>query len=454
MSTTTPSRPASAVFHRRPGDPYPVFVRGDGALMWDETGKRYLDLSSGMAWAASLGQGRADMARVLADQAGRLTYIHNAWASTDRQEELAHRLTALAPEGITRAMFTSGGSESNELAMRISRQYHLSRGDGGRWKIVSLEHSYHGATVGALSMTGRVNVNEMVTADYAPYLVRFPRVPAYITYRGPLADLPPQEAARTAAGWLAERIEQEGPETVAAFIVEPVLGSGMIVAPDGYLAAVREVCDRYGVLMIADEVMTGAGRTGSFLRVGELGVVPDMVILAKAISGGYAPLGAVLIHERIATALIEAGRRLDHVHTYSGQPISCAVGLAVLDILEREGLIEQARSRGEYLRAALRKDLGDLWCIGEVRGVGLADGVEYVRDRQTREAYPDASGVARSMWEGMLERGFIMPSLRYQGSDLIGDFSILAPPFVIGEAQINEAVAALRDTIEAAAPGW
>lgn len=260
-------------------------------------------------------------------------------------------------------MFTSGGSESNELAMRISRQYHLSRGE-----IVSLEHSYHGATVGALSMTERVNVSEMVTAADAPYLVRFPRVPAYITYRGPLADLPPQEAARTTAG---------------------------------YLAAVREVCDRYGVLMIADEVMTGAGRTGSFPRVGELGVVPDMVIMAKAISGGYAPW-----------------------------------------------------ARGEYLRAALRERLGDLWCIGEVRGVGLADGIEYVRDRQTREAYPEASGVARSIWEGMLERGFIMPSLRYQGSDLIGDFSILAPSFVISEAQIDEAVAALRDTIEVAAPGW
>jgi len=212
--------------------------------MWDATGKRYLDLSSGMAWAASLGQGRPDIGRVMAEQAGRLTYIHNAWASTDRQEELAWRLTALAPERITRAMFTSGGSESNELAMRICRQFHLSRGDDRRWKVISLEHSYHGATVGALSMTGRVNVNEMVTTDYADYLIPFPRVAAPITYRGPLADLPPGAAAATAAGWLAERIEAEGPETVSAFIVEPILGAGMIVTPDGYLAAIREVCDR------------------------------------------------------------------------------------------------------------------------------------------------------------------------------------------------------------------
>ena len=421
----------SAVFHRRPGDPYPVFVRGEGCEMWDSTGKRYLDLSSGMAWAASLGQGRADIGRVMAEQAATLTYIHNAWASTDRQEELAWRLTDLAPEGITRAMFTSGGSESNELAMRICRQYHLSRGDRSRWKIISTRHSYHGATVGALSMTGRVNVNEMVTTDYADYLIPFPKVEAPITYRGPLAGLSHEEAARTAAGWLAATIETEGPETVSAFIVEPILGAGMIVPPPGYLAAIREVCDRYGVLFIADEVMTGAGRTGSFLRIGELGVTPDFVILAKAISGGYAPLGAVLIHERVAGALIEAGRRLDHVHTHSGHPVSCAAGIAVLDILECDGLIEQARARGEHLRR-----------------------VEYVRDPATREPFPESAAVARSIWEGMLARGYILPSLHYQGSELIGDFSYLTPAFVISESQIDEATAALRDTVKAARPDW
>jgi adenosylmethionine-8-amino-7-oxononanoate aminotransferase len=418
--------------------------------MWDATGKRYLDMSSGMAWAASLGQGREDIARVMAEQATRLTYIHNAWASTDRQEEFASRLTALAPAGISRAMFTSGGSESNELAMRICRQYHLSRGDRGRWKIISTKHSYHGATAGALSMTGRINVNEMVTTDYADYLIDFPRVDPAITYRGPLANLPPHEAAATAAGWLADVIDAQGAETVSAFIVEPILGAGMIVPPNGYLEAIREVCDRYGVLFIADEVMTGAGRTGSFLRVGESGVVPDLVIMAKAISGGYAPLGAVLIHDRVAEAITAAGRRLDHVHTYSGHPVSCAVGVAVLDVLEREGLVAQAKVRGEYLRAAVAREIEPLGVLGEVRGAGLANGVEYVRDPATREAFPESAGFARTIWEGMLERGYILPSLHYQGSDLIGDYSYLTPAFVISEAQIDEAVSALRDTIEAA----
>ena len=453
--TSPTERPAtSAVFHRRPGDPYPMFVRGEGCYLWDDRGKRYLDLSSGMAWAASLGQGRADLAEVLARQAGRLTYIHNAWASTDRQEELAARLTSLAPAGITRAMFTSGGSESNELALRISRQYHLARNEPSRWKIISLEHSYHGASIGALSMTGRVNVNELVTTDYAPYLIPFPKIAAPITYRGPFSGVEPGVAARMAATALADRIEVEGPETVAAFIVEPVMGAGMIVPPDDYLRLIREVCDRYGVLMIADEVMTGAGRTGSFLRVERLGVTPDLIIMAKALSGGYAALGAVLIHERVAETLIGAGKRLDHVHTFSGNPVACAVGLAVLDILERDDLVSAAREQGEYLREQLREVLGDLWCIGDIRGAGLANAVEYVRDRETREAYPESSDLPRSIWDGMLERGFIIPSARYMGNDLISDYSNLSPPFVITREQIRESVVALRDTIEAASPGW
>jgi len=447
MAMTDSVRP-SAVFHRRQGDPYPVFVRGQGCELWDDTGKRYLDMSSGMAWAASIGQGRADIGQAMAEQAGRMAYIQNAWASTDRQEELAWRLTDLAPAGITRAMFTSGGSESNELAMRVCRQYHLARGDVERWKVISLTHSYHGATMGALSMTGRVNVNEMVTTDYADYLIDFPRVEAPITYRGELADLPAAEQASTAAGWLADRIEAEGPETVSAFIVEPILGSGMIVLPDGYLEAAREVCQRYGVLFIADEVMTGAGRTGSFLRIGALGMEPDLIILAKAISGGYAPLGSVLIHEHVGETIAGGRRRLDHVHTHSGHPVVCAAGLAVLDALEREDLIEQARVRGAYLRSAVERELAGTGVVGEVRGVGLASGVEYVRDPKTRDAFPAAAGIGAAIWEGMLERGVIMPSLHYEGSDLIGDFSYLTPAFVISEAQIDEAVAALHDTIE------
>ena len=445
----------SAVFHRRPGDDYPVFVHGEGCQLWDSTGKRYLDLSSGMAWAASLGQGRQEIADVMATQAATLTYLHNAWASTDRQEEYATRLTALAPAGITRAMFTSGGSESNELAIRIVRQYQLAVGQPDRWKIISLEHSYHGASVGALSLTGAISVNEMMATDYDPYLIPFPRVPAPITYRGPFANLAPGEAARAAAAAVEAGIVAAGPTTVAALILEPIMGNGaMTVMPDGYVALVREICDRYGLLLIVDEVMTGAGRTGRFLRSEALGVVPDLIIMAKAISGGYAPLGAVLLHERVTEAIRQAGRRMDHVHTHSGHPVSCAVGLAVLDILEREALVAQAGNRGAFLRAELERQLGDHPAIGDVRGVGLANAVEFVADRGSRRAFPASSGVAASIWEGMLERGYIMPARRYQDSDVIGDYALLAPAFVISEDEIREGVAALKDTIEVASRRW
>lgn len=456
MSTQS-QRTTSAVFHRRPGEAYPVFVRGEGCYLWDSEGKRYLDLSSGMAWSATLGQGRADMARELSEQAGRLTFIHNAWASTDRQEEYAARLTALAPGGVTRAMFTSGGSESNELALRITRQYHLARGEPERWKIISLEHSYHGSTIGALSMTGKTNVTDvdLLATDYSPYLIDFPKIAAPITYRGRFLGLSPAEAARDAAGMLADRIELEGPESVAAFILEPIMGAAaMAVPPTEYLPLVRQICDDYGVLLIADEVLTGAGRTGAFLCVEHSAVTPDLVVLAKGLSGGYAALGAVLIHHQVAEAIADVGRRLDHVHTFSGHPIACAVGLAVLDILDRDQLIVAATKRGEFLRELLRKELSSLWCVGDVRGVGLANAVEFVSDKESREPFPEASNVTEAIWEGMLRRGFILPSYRYGGSDLQGDASVFAPPFVISEEQLEHAVGALRDTIEEGQRAW
>ena len=456
MTMSKLSDPAdSAVFHRRPGETFPIFVEGEGCCYIDEQGKQFLDLSSGLAWSSTLGQGRSEIAEVLAGQAKRLSYLHNGWPSTIPQEEFATRLTARAPGGLNRAMFVSGGSEANELALRITRQYHLARGEPGRWKIISLEHSYHGATVGALSMTGVIHVNRFVTTDYDPYLIKFPLIPAPSQYRGPFAGLEPAEAGRKAADALVECIEREGPETVAAFILEPVMGNaGMTVAPPGYLKRIREICDEYGILLILDEVMTGAGRTGTFLCSEQFDVVPDLTTMAKGISGGYFPLGVVLLHDRVADTIVKGGRALDHVHTFSGHPVGCAVGLKVLEILEQENLIEQVRARGEFLRQQLHAQLGDLPCFGDVRGLGLAIALEYVADRDGRRAYTAEANVSQSIWDGMLERGFILPTERYLDSDLLGDFSVFCPPFVITEQQIVETVAALRETIEQLLPAW
>ena len=446
---------SSAVFHRRPGETFPIFVRGEGCYLYDENGRQYLDLSSGTAWSSSLGLGRADLADVLAAQARQLAYVHNGWASTRPQEEFAACLVKQAPESINRAMFVSGGSEANELALRITRQFHLSEDRRERWKIISLEHSYHGATIGALSMTGVVHVNRFVTTDYDPYLIDFPKIPAPSLYRGPFAELDPEQAGQVAAEHLVSQIELEGPETVAAFIVEPVMGNaGMTVCPPGYLRRIREICDQYGILLILDEIMTGAGRTGTFLCCEQFGIEPDLITMGKSISGGHFPLGVVLIHDRVATSLVKDKRPLDHVHTFSGHPVACAVGLKVLEILESDNLVHQVRVRGEFMRRQLRERLADLSCFGEVRGLGLALALEYVADRDTRQAYPAQADVSRSLWAGMLERGYILPTDRYLDSDLLGDFSVFCPAFIITEQQIIETIDALRDTIEHLIPAW
>ena len=352
-------------------------------------------------------------------------------------------------------MFASGGSEANELAMRITRQYHLSRGDSSRWKMISLEHSYHGATVGALSMTGKVHVNDMTTSDYAPYLIRFPKIPPPALYRGQFSRLDPEEAGLRAADTLAHKIEAEGPETIAGFIVEPIMGNaGMIYAPPGYLRRIREICDEYGIVFIVDEVMTGAGRTGRLLCSQHHDVAPDLATMAKALSGGYMGLSAVLVHDRIAESIAAASRRLDHVHTYSGHPLACAVGTKALDILQEEGLIEQSLKRGEFLRELLCQRLGDLPCFGDLRGVGLANALELVADRDSRTPYPLESRVSGAITMGMRERGFLLSSGRFTGIDLLGDVVYFTPPFIITEAQIAEAVDALGSVLEENLPTW
>ena len=289
----------SAVFYRSPDDEYPLFVRAEGCRLWDQTGHELVDLTSGVSGAAIIGQGREDIARAMAEQVQSISYMHTVAGTTLPQERLAKRLADLAPEGVDRVMFSSGGSEANEIALRIARQYHLARGEPSRWKVISLAPSYHGATAGALSMTGRWDI----TRSYQPYLFRTRKVPAPVTYRGPYRGLAGEEVARRAAETLDAAIESEGPESVSAFIAEPIaLSTGMAAPPDEYWRGVREVCDRHGVLFISDEVITGMWRTGRFLALNHADVVADITTLAKGLGAGYAPLGATLISGSVAGA--------------------------------------------------------------------------------------------------------------------------------------------------------
>jgi len=440
----------SAVFYRNPGDEYPTIIRGQGCYLWDDSGRKYLDLSSGISATAGIGQGRADIAEAMTAQATQLAFIHNARVTNDPQEALASRLADLSPGGTGKVMFTSGGSEANELSLRIARQYHLARGEPDRTKIVSLTPSYHGATVGALSMTGRLDINR----DYAPYLLPVIRVPAPITYRGRWAGLSADEVSRRFADAVGDAIEAEGAHKVAAFIIEPISPSaGLAIPPEGCWSRIREICDHYGILMIVDEIITGAGRTGRFLGIEHFGVIPDLTNLAKGLGGGYVPLGATLISDHVADTISTAKRQMGEVHTFSGAPLSCAVGLAVLNVIEREGLVEAAREKGHVLQSLLRDHLLDLPAVGAIRGIGLMQAVEYVKSKETKEIYPADVGVAQSLWSGMWERGFLLGTMRV-GNTLVGDCTFFYPPLVIDEAELERGVAALREVIQERSTGW
>ena len=440
----------SAVFYRSPGDEYPLFVRAQGCRLWDATGHELVDLTSGVSGAAIIGQGRDDIARAMADQARRISYMHTVAGTTLPQERLAARLAAPAPEGVDRVMFSSGGSEANEIALRIARQYHLARGEPSRWKVVSLTPSYHGATAGALSMTGRWDINR----SYTPYLFRTVKVPTPVTYRGPFRGLAPDEVARRAADALEAAIESEGPHSVSAFIAEPIaLSTGMAVPPDGYWSLVREVCDRHGVLFIADEVITGMWRTGRFLALDHTDVAADLTTLAKGLGAGYAPLGATLIAGKVADTIAAENRRMAEVHTYSGSAQSCAVGLAVLDAIESEHLVDHANRTGELLSALLDEHIRDLPWVGEVRGRGLFRGIEIVASKSGRTSLPVAADVARTLPAAMWDRGFLTRVMRH-GSALVGDVVTINPALTIAAEDLRHGVAVLRSSILELGPTW
>ena len=451
MTKEGPRRSAvSAVFYRSPNDEYPVFVRAEGCLLWDDAGHELVDLTSGVSGAALIGQGREEIAEAMADQVRRLSYMHTVAGTNLPQEQLALRLANLAPEGVDRVMFSSGGSEANEIALRIARQYHLASGEPGRWKVISLHPSYHGATAGALSMTGRWDVNE----DYEPYLFPVRKVTAPVSFRGPYRGLPAEEIARRAADALDATIRSEGPDSVAAFIAEPIaLSTGMAVPPDAYWAQVREICDRHGVLFICDEVITGTGRTGRFLALEHPGVTAEITTLAKGLGGGYAPLGATLVRASVAETIGAENRRMAEVHTYSGSAQACAVGLAVLDVIEAEGLIDAAAKKGEFLASLLTERIGDLPWVGDIRGRGLCWGIELVADRTSGASFPATAGLTGTLPDAMWRRGFLARTMHHC-TDLVGDVAILTPALTISLDDLDRGVAALRESILELGPLW
>ncbi len=424
-----PDRPSN-VFFRRPGARLPVIERASGVFLWDSDGRRYVDAASG-ALVVNVGHGRTEVVAAMAEQGRRVAYVHSGHFTSHPQEELAAAIADLTPGDLDHVLFQSGGSEATETALKLARQYHLRRGRPQKTKVIARWTSYHGATLGALSMSGHVARRR----PHLPQLLDFPHIDPPYTYRCPRCTDGSCPACSGRA--LEEAILREGPEYVAAFIAEPVVGAagGAIVPPPLYHSVVREICDRYDVLLIADEVMTGVGRTGLPFAMQHWDVVPDLLVLGKGLASGYAPLAAVAARNHLHQAF--EGADFVHGFTYSGHPSSCAAGLTCLRILQEERLCERAAAAGERLRAALW-DLAERHpSVGDVRGLGLMLGVELVRDRASKEPFEPELRVAWRLGEIALKHGLVIYPGAGQVDGVRGDQFLLGPPLVISPTEID-----------------
>ncbi|MFN8623627.1 MAG: aspartate aminotransferase family protein [Chloroflexota bacterium] len=425
---------------------YPVLTRGEGVYVWDDAGNRYLDAIAGIA-VVNLGYGRQEVVDALSAQAARLPFaVGNIFAS-EPAHQLAAKVASITPGDLDWVHFTSGGSEAVEVALKLARQVHVERGEGERSTFISRWTSYHGATLATLSVGGAKGRRK----KYEPLLLDVPHISPPYCYRDGHADH--EGCGERYAAELESAILAAGPRNVAAFIAEPIIASvgGTIAPPDDYFPLVREICDRYGVLLIVDEVVTGFGRTGADFAIDHWGVVPDILAMGKGISGGYAPLGAVAVRESIRTSFREAGATFEHIFTFGGNPVSMAAGVAVLDIWEREGVTARVRDMEPAFRAAL-EPLRAHPFVGDIRIRGLMAGIEFVRDQATKEPFESSDGVAVRFREAGLRNGIVV----YPGTGMAdgarGDIISLYPPLTITADEIGELGERLRATFDAVAP--
>lgn len=440
----TQTQPGQKHLFSRSAEPKPRVRRAEGVWIETEDGRRILDGSAG-ALVASIGHGVRGVIAAQHAQAEQVSYVHGTHFSVEAQEELASRLAALAPGDLNRVYPVSGGSEANESAIKLARQYFLERDEPAKHKVIARWTSYHGNTLGALSLSGHAARRR----PYAPMLLDEPHIPPCYCYRCPFGLEYPSCGVRCAHA-LEDAIKQQGPEYIAAFIAEPLVGAagGALTPPPEYFPIIREICDRYDVLFIADEVMTGIGRTGANFAVDHWSVVPDLITTGKGVGGGYAPLGALIVREPVFQAIAQGSGSFVHGFTYGGHPPSVAAGAAVLRYVIEHDLAGQAARRGEYLAARL-EPLRERRIVGDLRGKGLMWGIEFVRDRATKQPFPRALHVAERIGAAAFERGLII----YPGSGNVdgidGDQLLIGPPLVISEPELDQLVAMLSAAIDA-----
>ncbi|QFT96792.1 Putrescine aminotransferase [Roseovarius sp. THAF8] len=424
-------------------NPRPFLDHGEGIYLIDEAGKRYIDGSSG-AMVSNIGHSNPRVLAKMKAQMDKATFGYRLHFRTHPSEDLAAKTVAMTPDGLDRVFFVSGGSEAVESAVKLARQYALTQGQNDRYKVISRFPSYHGCTFGALDLTGYAPLRD----PFAPMLSGMPKVAAPTTYLD-RDNLTEEARGLKYADLLRDKILAEGPDTVLAFIMEPVGGAstGALVAPDSYYGRIREICDEFGVLLIYDEVMTGAGRTGKFLAAEHWGITPDIVSMSKGFGAGYAPLGAMVAGRRLVDPVLDAVG-FAHGFTYAGNPLACAAGLAVLEEMEDHDLIGNAARMGDVLMAELRALMDRYPFIGDVRGKGLLTAFEFVSDRTTMAPLDPALNAHDRLVELAYARGLILYSRRTRGGTK-GDHFLVAPPLIITVDQIAEMMAILRDALDA-----
>jgi len=441
--------PNNKVFYRNQNWRYPRIERGEGIYLYGDDGKRYLDACSGSA-VANIGHGNKEIAEYTKELMERIAFTHLSRWTVDTIEYCAEKVTQWTPGDLNHVYFVSGGSESTETAVKLARQYFVERdGTSSKNKIISKWTSFHGNTLGALSMTGITGRKKI----YDPILFNFPKIPQFYHYRSPFGCSTAEETSIRTAQALEAEIIRQGPENVLAFISEPVIGSAAPgVHPEPvYFEMIRDICDRYDVLWIDDEVMAGFGRTGKKMAIEHYGdMVPDIMCTAKGMSSGYTPIGAAVVTDKIFnTIMVEGSGAFHHGHTYAGNPLSCGIASKVIDIIEREGWVDNAAQQGEYLMNQLQK-LYDNPIVGDIRGKGLMLGVELVKDQTTKEPFDPSLKANALVTNICLDEGLVP----YPGGGSVdgrrGDHLQITPPINITKDQVDELVDRLDKSLKRA----
>ncbi|MDP3412055.1 MAG: aspartate aminotransferase family protein [Polaromonas sp.] len=435
------------VFHRQLQRKPPVAVSGQGVYLTDAQGKTYIDASGGAA-VSCLGHGHPDVLAAMHAQIDKLAYAHTSFFTTEVAEELADKLISSAPQGMSHVYFVSGGSEAIEATLKMARQYFVEIGQPQRTRFIARRQSYHGNTLGALAIGG----NAWRREPFAPILIPATHVSPCYPYREQQAGETAEQYGLRLAKELEDAIVAQGADSVIAFVAETVGGAtaGVLAPVPGYFRAVREVCDRYGVLLILDEVMCGMGRTGTLHACEQEGVVPDLLAVAKGLGGGYQPIGAVLAQKKIVEAMRRGSGFFQHGHTYLGHAIACAAALAVQKVFERDKLLAQVRTRGDFLQKSMHASWDTHPHIGDIRGRGLFWGIELVQDRDSKKPFDPARNVHARIKQEAMARGLMVYPMGGTVDGRYGDHVLLAPPFITSESELAQIVERLDAAIRAA----